>query len=140
MITLLIFLNTSVFFALSFLHFYWAVGGRWAFFNALPAYSDETKVFVPDTIACIIVATGLACLGILTLIVGHILPNTLPTFVEKYSMILIAILFFLRAIGDFRYSGFFKKVHGTQYAKMDTTYYSPLCLLLALSSIFIHVA
>ena len=37
-----------------------------------------------------------------------------------------------RAIGDFKYVGFFKRVRGSKFARMDTLVYSPLCLLLAL--------
>ena len=37
----------------------------------------------------------------------------------------------MRAIGDFRYVGFFKRVRGSRFARMDTTLYSPLCLALA---------
>ena len=36
-----------------------------------------------------------------------------------------------RAIGEFRYVGFFKRVRGSRFAKLDTVVYSPLCLLLA---------
>jgi hypothetical protein len=138
MTTTLIYLNVTILFALSLLHFYWAIGGRWAFFEALPAHPDETKVFIPDAIACVIVAVGLAFVGVLTLIVGHILPNNLPVFFEKYSLIAIGFLFLLRAIGDFKYAGFFKKIVGTGFAQNDTRYYSPLCLLLSFSSFYIH--
>jgi hypothetical protein len=37
-----------------------------------------------------------------------------------------------RAIGEFRYVGFFKQVRGSRFATLDTLVYSPVCLLLAL--------
>lgn len=37
----------------------------------------------------------------------------------------------LRAVGDSRYVGFFKRVRGSTFATLDTFVYSPLCLLLA---------
>jgi hypothetical protein len=40
-------------------------------------------------------------------------------------------VFGLRAIGDFRYLGFFKRVTGTRFARADTLIYSPLCAGLA---------
>jgi len=43
--------------------------------------------------------------------------------------LLIAVAFFFRAVGDFNYVGFFKKVKNTGFAKRDNRYYSPLCLL-----------
>jgi hypothetical protein len=36
----------------------------------------------------------------------------------------------LRAVGEFRYVGLFKRVRGTKFAVLDTFVYSPLCLLL----------
>ena len=37
----------------------------------------------------------------------------------------------LRAIGDFRYVGFFNRVRDTGFARLDTLAYSPLCAGLA---------
>lgn len=36
-----------------------------------------------------------------------------------------------RAIGEFRHVGFFKRVRGTRFARLDTIFCSPLCLALA---------
>ena len=44
-------------------------------------------------------------------------------------------LFFLRAIGEFRYVGFFKRVRDTAFAKADTRFYSPLCVFIAVLSL-----
>jgi len=41
-------------------------------------------------------------------------------------------IFLLRAIGDFNYVGFFKKIKDTNFGKMDSKYYSPLCLVIAI--------
>jgi len=41
-------------------------------------------------------------------------------------------VFALRAIGDFRHVGFFKRVRGCRFARLDTLAYSPLCTALAL--------
>ncbi len=43
----------------------------------------------------------------------------------------VALVFAARAIGDFRYVGFSKRVRGSPFARRDTYVYSPLCLLLA---------
>jgi hypothetical protein len=45
---------------------------------------------------------------------------------------LIAAVFALRAIGDFRYVGFFKRIRDSRFARLDTLAYSPLCACLAL--------
>jgi lipopolysaccharide/colanic/teichoic acid biosynthesis glycosyltransferase len=36
-----------------------------------------------------------------------------------------------RAVGEFKYVGFFKRVRDSKFATLDTFVYSPLCLLLA---------
>jgi hypothetical protein len=36
-----------------------------------------------------------------------------------------------RAVGDFRYVGFFKRIRGSAFARLDSLIFSPLCLLLA---------
>jgi hypothetical protein len=43
----------------------------------------------------------------------------------------LALGLLARAIGEFKYVGFFKRVRGSRFARLDTLLYSPLCLLLA---------
>jgi hypothetical protein len=45
---------------------------------------------------------------------------------------LTAAVFALRAIGDFRYVGFFKRIRDSRFARIDTLAYSPLRGCLAL--------
>jgi hypothetical protein len=42
-----------------------------------------------------------------------------------------------RAVGDFRYVGFFKRVRDSRFATLDTRVYSPLCFVLAAGVAFI---
>ena len=44
----------------------------------------------------------------------------------------LALVFMLRAVGNLRTFGFFKKIAGTPFSRWDTWLYSPLCLLIAL--------
>jgi hypothetical protein len=44
----------------------------------------------------------------------------------------VALALFARAVGDFRLVGFFKRVKGSVFARMDSRVYSPLCVLLGL--------
>jgi len=44
---------------------------------------------------------------------------------------LLALVFFARGVGDFRYVGFFKSIKGSLFAMRDTYVYSPLCMVLA---------
>jgi Protein of unknown function (DUF3995) len=50
---------------------------------------------------------------------------------RKWLLIGMVFVFAGRAIGDFKYFGFFKSIKGTTYAIWDTRVYSPLNLLVA---------
>ncbi len=50
-----------------------------------------------------------------------------------FATVALALIFAVRAIGDFRYVGFFKHIRGSRFARMDTLCYSPLCAALSLS-------
>jgi len=52
----------------------------------------------------------------------------------------LASVFLARAIGDFRFVGFFKRVHGSRFAHWDTALYSPLCLVIGLAIVALNVA
>jgi hypothetical protein len=49
----------------------------------------------------------------------------------RWLSYLLAAGLFARAVGDFRFLGFFKRVRGTRFATLDYFLYSPICLLLA---------
>jgi hypothetical protein len=57
--------------------------------------------------------------------------SALPHISRTGAWVLV-VLFALRAVGDFRYVGFFKRVRGTPFGRRDTIAYSPLCAILAL--------
>jgi hypothetical protein len=44
---------------------------------------------------------------------------------------IIPAIFLIRAIGDFKYVGFTKKVKSSTFAELDTKFFSPLCLVIA---------
>lgn len=90
---------------------------------------------------------GTALVGIslfgMTAIIGStagILPLFLPRgFLQDVSIVL-ALTFALRAIGEFHYIGFFKRVRGSIFAERDTYIYSPLCLVFAVLIAMIALA
>ena len=128
-----------IFFFLSALHFYWAVGGKWAFETALPSDESGIVAFKPGFWACAIVGFGLFAFGALVAwYVGWISISFLPSFLQN-AVWVIALIFLFRAIGDFRYVGFFKQLKTTAFAKLDTKIYSPLCLFIGLSALFIAI-
>jgi len=115
---------TLVFGGISAIHFYWAFGGKRGKQAALPITKTGTPLFEPGFWACAIV--GCAFAGLLAFVnFGYLF------FRQKHTIlsVLIAVAFFFRAVGDFNYVGFFKKVKNTGFAKRDDKYYVPLCLL-----------
>ncbi|MGO4372233.1 DUF3995 domain-containing protein [Paenibacillus sp. MCAF20] len=43
----------------------------------------------------------------------------------------LAIVFAIRAIGEFHYLGLFKRYRNSPFGRLDTYVYSPLCLVMA---------
>jgi glyoxylase-like metal-dependent hydrolase (beta-lactamase superfamily II) len=80
------------------------------------------------------VAVGvvLVLFALLVAATSQVLSVGLPSHVLSWLCYALALGLFARAVGDFRYVGFFKKVRGSRFARMDTFLYSPLCLMLSL--------
>lgn len=129
-----------VFLFLSLMHFYWAFGGKWGNTAVVPTKKDNVPLFKPRIISTIIVAIGLLSFGILYLVKFNFLEINLPIFINQYGLWIITIIFCIRAVGDFKYVGFFKKIKETKFAINDTKYYSPLCLLISLLTLFLMFA
>ena len=89
----------------------------------------------PGPIATILVAAALL-IAILT-ILGQlgIWKAKLPRWMFFWGTCGIALVFLLRAVGDFRWFGFFKQASGSGFAYWDTWLYSPLCVLISILAI-----
>lgn len=141
-IHILILFNVSLFLGLAFIHFYWASGGQWAIEGAVPdiymdSYLDEKKK-IGTTIATIIVALGLIKFSIIT--ASHYYIDLNDWIDQKWlnmATLILGSIFVLRAIGDFKLFGIFKKKSKSKFAINDSRYYIPLCLYLGFSSILI---
>lgn len=120
---------------ISIFHFYWAIGGKFWFANTLPG----NKVLNPTKFDAVIVAVGLLAMSAFILIRIGFINFMLPLWMMKSGLWIIAGIFILRAIGDFRYVGFFKSVKHSAFAKADSHYYSPLCLLMGVLGILIEL-
>src|SRR5664279_3401138 len=129
-------LLASTLFLLAGLHFYWAAGGTWGKHIAIPEVNGK-PAFSPSRISTIAVAfalVGAACVAILR---GFFLFSSFPGSPAHWASIAIGFAFLLRAIGEFRLIGFFKRIRGTAFASWDTWLFSPLCLLIAFCFFFI---
>lgn len=82
----------------------------------------------PRKIDSAIVGLGLFGFGSLYLIHTGLLVWDLPEWLVHIASWIVPGIFLLRAIGEFKYVGFFKKIRSTSFAKRDSKYYAPLCL------------
>lgn len=126
--------NTFIFLAISGIHFFWAFGGHWGADAAIPTNKEGKRMLSPDIFATLIVAFGILAMALLHLEKIQVVSLPIPAWINAYGLKIIAGIFLIRAIGEFRYVGFFKKVKGTRFANLDTKYYSPLCLLLSINA------
>jgi len=116
--------------SISALHFYWTFGGQFGFKSAGPILEGEKK-FEPGRGITFIVALLLGCLAFLAYQLTW--PYQIFSKIIPYAGYLTSIVFIVRAVGDFNYLGFFKKIYNSNFATLDTRVFSPLCLLLGIS-------
>ena len=119
-----------VFALLAVWHFYMAFALRAGGPSAVPSV-DGKPLFVPTRSATIAVGVALLLFAALVLATAGIIPPGVPQVALPWLSYLLALGLLGRAVGEFRYVGFFKRVRGTTFARLDTLVYSPLCLLLA---------
>lgn len=93
---------------------------------------NNQKLFKPSKLMTSFVGFGLLTFAFI--ILGHIGVFELLFLdqVFEYGTWLIALVFFARAIGDFKYVGFFKKIKDTKFALWDSRLYSPLCFVICI--------
>ncbi|MFK7921248.1 MAG: DUF3995 domain-containing protein [Bacteroidia bacterium] len=134
--TLITIILVSIFLSISGIHFYWAFGGVWGTKAVFPTKADSGEMtFQPPFLATIVVALGLMVMAWTTSALNGLLTFPLSEAWIQGIMIGIATIFAIRAIGDFKYAGLFKKVKNTAFGINDTRYYTPLCLLISTLSI-----
>ncbi|XCF05646.1 DUF3995 domain-containing protein [Tamlana crocina] len=121
------------------IHFNWVAGGTFGFAESLPTKESGERVLNPKKIDSAIVGTGLTLFGIFYIFKSGMTENILPNWLLEYGGWIIPIIFILRAIGEFKYVGFFKSVNKTNFAKLDTKLYSPLCLFIGAVGIAIQL-
>jgi uncharacterized protein DUF3995 len=114
---------------LAALHVYWALGGRWGSGATLPTIEGR-RTLNPTPLGTAAVA------ALLALSAATICGKAGMFATGRYSAYLgdgswgVCGVFLLRAVGNFKTFGFFKRVRGTDFADWDTRLYSPLCLAL----------
>ena len=137
MIRILGILLAGIFAILSLLHLYWAAGGRFGGGAVIPTGCRRRRLFNPSPFGTILVAAALFAAMLVVLGRLKIWGAFVPGWIFYSGTWVIALLFLLRAIGDFRYVGFFKSVTDTNFARWDTILFSPLCLFIAVVAFLI---
>lgn len=129
-------LLSITFLSIGLLHVYWVFGGKWALQGAMPeAMSNHVMADSKNAsfkLGTMIVAIGLLAMSYLFLIKSGLLTSPVPSAYLDYGNYAVIIIFTLRAIGDFKYCGFFKRIKEGEFAKNDSKIYSPLCLAISI--------
>lgn len=133
MIQALLLFNSLIFLLLGFFHVYWALGGQWAISAVIPTNTNGRKLFNPGSLVTFIVALGLLLFMMADLTYSGVIVFDLSQDIIRHGILGIGIIFFLRAVGDFNNVGFTKRRKQSVFARMDTRFYSPLCLFIAMS-------
>lgn len=141
-------INTVIFTGLAGLHVYWALRGLSQKYKpdlslAVPQKQDKTA-FTPGFWSTMLVALGLLAFAWISLwAIKPIYKGTSPLVASPwwcvYGNLAIALIFFLRSVGDFNYVGLFKKVKNSRFATYDTLFYSPLCLIISSIAFYIYL-
>lgn len=109
------------------LHFYWALFGVRDISAVVPTDAKGGNLISPGK-------GGTALVGTILLLFAFVFVNKVVRVVEGYGLnyfaSIIGSLFLIRAIGDFKYLGFTKKIKNSKFSRLDTQYYSPFCFVL----------
>jgi len=127
-----------VFLVLSTIHVGWVFGGTWGLNAAVPEVHGE-PLFEPGKPATLLVAVALLAAAAISVWRGF-LPDAGPPWMPRIGTWVIAAAFVLRAVGDFRYCGFFKRVRNTRFARNDSLIYSPLCAAISGLALWLAVS
>ncbi len=126
------YISVCILFLVSFLHVYWAFGGKWATNSVIPTKAGE-KAFTPGTGMTLFIALLLSMAAIILLQQTNIIHFAFPNIIVQMGSWVCMVVFFIRVIGEFHYFGIFKRKKDTRFARMDTVLFIPLCTFLSLS-------
>ena len=139
MISTLSILLFVIFIILGLIHFNWVFGGKWGFEKTLPTKENGERVLNPKKFDSAVVGLGLTFFGLFYLLKSGFLNFDIPIWIIIYGSWIIPSIFILRAIGDFKYVGFLKKIKNTEFGKIDSKLFSPLCLIIGIIGIVIQL-
>lgn len=127
-------LLSAIFLILSAIHLYWACGGTTGKNLAIPVKANGERSFTPSAIGTFLVGVALLLFAVL----AYCLSVMQIGWIRPLGWVL-ALMLLMRAIGDFKLVGFFKKPAISDFAKYDGRFFSPLCLFLAAGVLYISL-
>ena len=128
-----------IFTVLGAFHFYWLFGGTWGLKKAIPTKSNEVNTISIPKLATLIVGLVLVLFGLIYFMKSGLINVQVPDWLTNYGYWFIPSLFILRAIGEFNYVGFFKKIKNTEFAQADSQIFSPHCLTIGIIGILLQL-
>ena len=128
-----------IFIVIGGFHFYWLFGGIWGLKKVIPTKNDKLNSLKIPIYATLMVGIVLLLFGVLYFIKSGLTSIELPNGITNFSYWFIPVIFILRAIGEFNYVGFFKKINNTEFSKADSKIFSPLCLIIGITGIIIQL-
>ena len=117
-----------IFVVLGGFHFYWLFGGSWGVDQVIPKKSNDDITPGIPKLATLVVGVGLILFGLVYLMKSGLIVYKTDLSIIYYSYWIIPFIFILRAIGEFKYVGFFKTIKDTKFARADSLWFTPLCL------------
>lgn len=126
-----------IFTIIGIFHFYWFFGGNWGLEKVIPTKDNTSSSLSIPKGATLIVALVLVSFGLFYLMKSGLFTVKIPNWVTDFGSWFIPAIFILRAIGEFKYVGFFKKIKQTEFAKVDSKIFSPLCLVIGILGLII---
>lgn len=102
------YISVCILFLVSFLHVYWAFGGKWATNSVIPTKAGE-KAFTPGTGMTLFIALLLSMAAMILLQQANIVHSALPNVFVQMGSCVCMVVFFIRVIGEFHYFGIFKR-------------------------------
>ena len=126
-----------VLFLIALTHYYWVLKPDAEPSSKVIPYIEGVPAFHASKLGTFLVASALLLVTLFVMELGAGIIGLLPTYILKIGGTLLAAVFIVRTIGDFRLVGFTKKIKDSTFAYYDTRYWSPLCALIGLSLFYI---
>jgi hypothetical protein len=123
-------------FAIALVHFYWGLLAMDGEAVLVPEYEGE-PVYTPRNSDFLDVAAALVLGCVVVAARGELLHSPMPSEWTHAGTFGVALVLLARAVGDFRYVGFFKRVRDTAFAEWDTRLFSPVSCLLGLATLWL---